>query len=119
MSFATLCETLLHWSGTLFGEDNLNFSYLGELILTPILWLLGVSWEQTHTVSFEALCFIFIHNGALYRAFHGFGQAKFAYGGSILALSQFTLLPWLPLRTTLNLKVVKIDSKIIISFHLI
>jgi len=44
--------------------------------------------------------------------FHGFGQANFAYGGSILGLSQFTLLPQLPLRMTLNLKVVKIDLKI-------
>ncbi len=29
--------------------------------------------------------------------FHGFGQGKFAYGGLILGLSQFTLLPQLPL----------------------
>jgi len=45
--------------------------------------------------------------------FHGFGQAKFDYGGSILGSSQFTLLPQLPLKTMLGLKVVKIDSKII------
>jgi len=51
-------------------------------------------------------------NGRFYRAFHGFGQAKFAYGGSILGLSQFTLLPQLPLKIMLQLKVVKIDSKI-------
>jgi len=44
-------------------------------------------------------------------------QAKFAYGGSILGLSQFTLLPQLPLKTMLNLKVVKIDSKITIWLH--
>ncbi len=44
-----------------------------------------------------------------YRAFRRFGQAKFAYGGSILSSSQFTLLPQLPLKTTLNLKVVQID----------
>jgi len=48
-----------------------------------------------------------------YRAFHRFGQAKFAYGGSILGSSQFTLLSKLPLKTMLNLKVVKIVSKII------
>jgi len=48
----------------------------------------------------------------LYRAFHGFGQAKFAYGGSILGLSQFTLLPQLPLKMMLILKEVKINSKI-------
>jgi len=50
----------------------------------------------------------------LCRAFHGFGQAKFAYGGLTLGLSQFTLLPKLPLTTTLDLKVVKIYTKIII-----
>jgi len=47
--------------------------------------------------------------------FHGFKQAKFAYGGLILGLSQFSLLPQLPLKTMLDLKMVKIDSKIIIS----
>jgi hypothetical protein len=46
--------------------------------------------------------------------FHGFGQAKFSDGGLILGLSQLSLLSELPLKTTLNLKVVKIDSKIII-----
>jgi len=46
---------------------------------------------------------------------HGFGQYKFAFGGSILGLSQLTQLPQLPLKMTPNLKVVKIDSKIIIS----
>jgi len=46
-----------------------------------------------------------------YRAFHGIGQAKFAYGVSILGWSQFTLLPQLPLKMMLSLKVVKIDSK--------
>jgi len=47
--------------------------------------------------------------------FHGFGQAKFADGGSILDWRQFTLLPQLPLEKTLDSKVVKTDSKIIIS----
>jgi len=43
-----------------------------------------------------------------------FWQAKFAYGGSILGSSQFTLLPQLPQKMMLDLKVVKIDTKIII-----
>jgi len=55
-----------------------------------------------------------IVNPTEYRAFHGFGQARFADGGSILGSSQLSLLFELPLKTTLNLKVVKIDSKIII-----
>ena len=41
--------------------------------------------------------------------FHGFGQAKFAYGGLILGSGQFTPLPQLPLNILLNLKVVKIN----------
>jgi hypothetical protein len=41
-------------------------------------------------------------------------QAKFDYGGSILSLSLFLLLPWQPLNARLA-KGVKIDSKIIIS----
>jgi len=34
--------------------------------------------------------------GCYYRAFHEFGKAKLAYGGLILGLSQFKLLPLLP-----------------------
>jgi len=37
----------------------------------------------------------------IFRVFHGFGQAKFAYGGSILGSSQFTLLLQLPLKMML------------------
>jgi len=39
------------------------------------------------------------------------------YGGLVLGSSQFTLLPHLPQKTILDLKVVKIDSKIIILVH--
>jgi len=49
--------------------------------------------------------------------FHGFGQAKFAYGGSFLGSTQFTQLPQLPLKAMLDLKKVKIDSKIITSLR--
>jgi len=48
----------------------------------------------------------------LYRAFHRFGQAKLPYGGSVLGSSQILILPQLPLKMILGLKVVKIDSKI-------
>jgi len=47
--------------------------------------------------------------------FTDFGQAKFACGGLILGLSQFTA--QLPLNIMLDLKLVEIDSKIIISLH--
>jgi hypothetical protein len=48
----------------------------------------------------------------IYRAFHRIGQAKFPDGGSVLGLSQFSMLPQLPLKMKLGLKVVKINSKI-------
>jgi len=58
----------------------------------------------------------FLNGHQFYRGgFHTFGQAKFAYGRSVLGSSQFTLLPQIPLKMMLDLKVVKIDSKIIIS----
>ena len=57
------------------------------------------------------------HHLDIYRVFHRFGQAKFAYGGQVLGLSQLLLLPQLPEKTKLALKVVKINSKIIISRH--
>jgi hypothetical protein len=41
---------------------------------------------------------------SMYRAFCGFGQAKFTDSGSILGLSQFTQLPKLPLQMILDLK---------------
>jgi len=50
-----------------------------------------------------------------YRVFHEFGQAKFADGGLILGSSQFTQLPQLPLKMRHNLKVVKINSKTLIT----
>jgi hypothetical protein len=46
-----------------------------------------------------------------YRAFHGFGQAKFPDSGSDLGSSQFSILPQLPLKTTLGVKMIKIVSK--------
>jgi len=53
--------------------------------------------------------------GSFYRAFHGFGQAKFPDGGSVLGSSQFSKLHQLSPKILLDSKVVKIDPKIIIS----
>jgi len=39
-----------------------------------------------------------------YTEFHGFGQAKFAYGGLILGSSHFTLLHQLPLKNDATIK---------------
>jgi hypothetical protein len=50
-----------------------------------------------------------------YSVFQEFSKAKSANGGSILSSSQFLILPQLPQKIKLASKVVKIDSKIIIS----
>jgi hypothetical protein len=50
-----------------------------------------------------------------YSVFQGFSKAKFANGGSILSSSQFSILPQLAQKMKLTSKVVKVDSKIIIS----
>ena len=57
------------------------------------------------------------HFTCIYRAFHRFGQIKFVYGGPVLGSSQFLLLLQLPPKMMLASKMVKIDSKIIISLH--
>jgi hypothetical protein len=51
----------------------------------------------------------------MYSVFHWFMQAKSTYGGSILSSSHISLQPQLTLKTTLAIKVVKIEWKIIIS----
>jgi hypothetical protein len=53
------------------------------------------------------------HN--IYSVFQGFSKAKSANGGLILSSSQFLILPQLPQKMKLASKVVKVDSKIIIS----
>jgi len=67
-----------------------------EVILSNALWTLMSSSNVIYNI--YNLC------GQaywpIYRAFHGFGQAKFAYGdgGPILGLSQLTLLVQLLLK---------------------
>jgi len=68
-----------------------------------------------HKTIFSLYCYFFKKKlETLYRVFPRFRQAKFADGVLILGSSQFTQLPRLPLKMMLNLKKVKIDSKIII-----
>ncbi len=52
---------------------------------------------------------------ASYSVFRRFRQVKFADSGFLLIFSQFWLLLQRPLKMTLTIKLVKIDSKIIIS----
>jgi hypothetical protein len=59
-----------------------------------------------------------IHRQKCYtHLFHGFGQAKCAYSGSILGSSQFTLLPQLPQKNNVQFKSGKNWLKIIMSLH--
>jgi len=51
------------------------------------------------------------HHSCFYWAFHGFGQAKFAYGSLHLCSSQFTLLPQPPLKPHLIWKGSKLTKK--------
>ncbi len=50
-----------------------------------------------------------------YSVFQWFRQAKFANGGVILSSNQFSLLPKLTRKAELDLKMVKYDSKVIVS----
>jgi hypothetical protein len=52
---------------------------------------------------------------SLYSVFHQFEHAESADGGLILSLCQFLLLPLLQQKMELATRVVKINSKIIIS----
>ncbi len=56
-----------------------------------------------------------LKNSKRYSVFKGFSKAKSANGGSILSSSQFLVLPQLPQKIKLASKVVKVDTKIIIS----
>ncbi len=79
-------------SFTLLGSTSVKAVSSTQMKLTPgrvraeyaKLFMLGLAW--------------------LDRVFHGFGQTKFACGGSVLGSSQFTLLSQLPLKTMLSLK---------------
>ncbi len=53
----------------------------------------------------------------MYSMYHGFGQAKSAFGGSILGQSQFPQLLQLPQKMKFASLGVKSDSKIIVPYH--
>jgi len=77
-------------------------------------WLLYVGGHYLEVVVSSGLpvvCFRISY----YRAFHGFGEAKFPDGDLVLGLGQFLILPQLPPKILLESKVVKIEPKIIIS----
>ncbi len=44
-------DRLIQWIGSLYGLRQFGLIFIGRHILRPILWVLGVTWEQTETVS--------------------------------------------------------------------
>jgi len=93
-------------------RKNINV-YWGLKLAGPQDWELlpqvpfkhqGVDWL---TWSSRPRCYV--RQQHIYRAFHLFGQ--FLDSGSILGSSQFSILPQLPLKTMVSLKVVKMDLK--------
>ena len=103
--------------------DSLSFSFIEFVINTNDLKRLNKIATQsqepnTNTSYSIRSCLIDSSNiEIIYRAFHRFGQAKIARSGLVLDSSQFSLLPQLPQKMTLPLKVVKIDSKKVILLH--
>jgi hypothetical protein len=81
-------------------RDTSNYKY--RIYVDSCAWHFKIA--QQPTVSFRDL-----------QCVQGFSRAKSANSGSILSSSQFLILPQLPQKIKLTSKVVKIDSKIIIS----
>lgn len=50
-AFVYMTDEIVFWIGTLFGTDQLSFAFIGEHLLPPFLWILGITWSQSHTVS--------------------------------------------------------------------
>jgi hypothetical protein len=70
--------------------------------------------KSSHKTSSVYICNDPLHL-YFYSVFQGFSKAKSAIGGSILSSSHVLILPQLPQKIKLTSKVVKVDSKIIIS----
>ncbi len=70
---------------------------------------MDASHLQNSNIDNSANHFMYLYS-FLYRTFHRFGQAKFPDGGLVLNSSQFSILPQLPLKIMLSLKVVKLNS---------
>jgi len=75
-----------------------------------------VALKETQNQDRSTGLFYFVVN-CKHKIIQSISQAEFAYGGSILGSSQFMILPQVSLKTMLDLKVVKIDSKIITSLN--
>jgi len=89
--------------------QTLVFLYANSLYASLFLESLSLAYHEVHLYR--------LYQNCTERAFHGFGKAKFLDGGSVMGSSQFSMLPQLPPKIQLDLKVVKINPKIIISLR--
>jgi hypothetical protein len=87
-------------------------------IIRQSLKQFGISWAAMVMKNYDRRFNLLLSRPEFsqnYSVFQGFSKAKSANGGSILSLSQFLILLQLPQKMELASKVVKVDSKIIIS----
>ncbi len=99
-------------------QQQQNYHYLSLSSLSAKTyncpWKLCTSFLSLFFFGFSLspVCvFIFFQSLYCYRAFHGFGQAKFPDGGLVLGLIQFSILPQQHQKILLDSKVVKINPK--------
>jgi len=71
--------------------------------------LFGQNYHLRGVLPHSILACLFCVTLYFYRVFHGFGQAKFPHGILVLGSTQFSLVPQLPQKMTLYLKVVKFN----------
>ncbi len=92
-------------------KDDPSFSF------SELRWIFGsLGYNPVSRCSLPHKLGVKVRNylNQTYSVFHQFRQAKSVYSGSIVSSSPFLLLPQLFLKTMLAIKVVKMDSKIII-----
>ncbi len=98
-------------------SENLFFLLCSLPFPTPPSLFLSLFPSLSHSFSLPSSFFLFL-SLSFHSVFQGFRQAKSDNGGLILSLSQFLILPQLPQKMKLASKVVKVDSKIIISLSI-
>ena len=71
---------------------------IARLYIRLIFLFLALGWYYYYLMTFLHVCILqgWSWSSISYRVFHRFGHAKFSYGGPVLGLSKFLLLPQLP-----------------------
>ncbi len=106
--------TLVHFGFVIFWQKDIGKKILSKMLMKLTIggWLhhhfMSIFWtfaplelhwsflRMANRVQYKILAWCLCVNKLMkYRAFHGFGQAKFPDGGSVLGSSQFKQLPQL------------------------